>query len=392
MTTHSWRTTAAAWTLATALAACPSVMAQGDADEASVSEEEEAGGLWMEAALWVAQPTGLDYTPATRINPLDPFDTQQQVITHGTSNRGRFRLGYEISRAVGEFVFTYYSHEDTEGLSGDRPGEFIFGETMAYPFHAGVFDDGLADHFDADTVTRVRDLRIDYYRHAFESERVAAKWFVGWRRVFHSRELTVSYFGLAPNLPPLLPPVTGTPRPLLVPEPDRAFQKSQYEGRGPEAGLDLLVDLWKNRIHLETGFAMAVLRGNFETDYTSTTHLYLLDQAGAVTVLAPPYDEFNDPLLVPSIQQASFSVGLKSGPVSADSALLEAYLGVRWRAWRTLEVFAGFRATRYDDVALELRPKQSTISLNGVVNLEDATRSVQSLGYEGFYGGLAYRF
>jgi len=390
---RSWTATACA--LVIALLTVGGAAAQESAGETEASEtgsESSGKTILLEAWAWVAQAYGIDYTPATQVDSLVSSQSNLLRFPTGTEARGRYRVAYTFPGRIGEFAITYYSHEEKPALAAGRPGEFLLGETLVHPLHAGVFDDGLADWVESDTVTRLRDFRIDYYRPAFRNEQASAKWFVGWRRVFHSREIGATYYALAPDLPPVLPPIS-TLRPDLDPVPDTAFQKSQFEGRGPEAGMDFLVPLWEDRIELEAGFALAVLRGVFETYYTSQTSAYALDLGGGDFVaLAPPYDEFNDSSLINDIRQLALPIGLASGRVSGDATAVDAYIGVRWRAWKSLEVLAGFRASRYDDVALELRPKQVTYSINGVLNVEDVERSLDSAGYEGFYGGLAYRF
>jgi hypothetical protein len=87
--------------------------------------------------------------------------------------------------------------------------------------------------------------------------------------------------------------------------------------------------------------------------------------------------------------------------------VLEGSLSFRFRTWRELEVFGGFRSTRYADVGVEVRPTLGTGTVIGqtpsqapgvtvgraaivpVVGVVEATRSVD---YEGFFLGLGYTF
>jgi hypothetical protein len=75
--------------------------------------------------------------------------------------------------------------------------------------------------------------------------------------------------------------------------------------------------------------------------------------------------------------------GIRSDGVSSTGAVLDVHLGLRWRAWRDLDVIGGFRSTRYENVGVELRPQ---------VLMEVVTEADRSVTYEGFYGGVAYTF
>lgn len=377
----------------------PRVLAQEDVEPEE--SEPSKGFLLFEIETWIAQPFGTEYTPATLLNPADPFGTELLQIDQSTDSRGRYRVGYAFPKNLGALILTWYSHSQDKSLDGFNAGEFVFGETLTNPFHAGINDDGLADAFEATAQTQLRDLRIDFYRTAFSTPRAVGRWFVGWRRVFHQRVQEATYFSLVPGLPPLLPPLTQ-PRADLDPLPDLATMQSKFEGRGPEGGMDFLLPVWKDRVSMEAGFAVGVLRGKIDTTYQSATRFYaIIDTLGnIVEVLAPPFDEFEeleDPMdptsdpLVDSIRQFSVPIGLQSNGLSRNGSLVEAYLGFRGRVWRQLELYGGFRAVRYDNAGTDLRAKNVTISANGEINVQDVTQTDRSAGYEGFYFGLAYR-
>jgi hypothetical protein len=81
----------------------------------------------------------------------------------------------------------------------------------------------------------------------------------------------------------------------------------------------------------------------------------------------------------------------------ATSQVLETYLGVRWKAWRGLEAFGGYRIARYTDVGADIRPNQitwtrdpSSRAINAVV--ADVIRTSHSVNYEGFYAGVSYKY
>jgi hypothetical protein len=362
--------------------------------EQAAAAEERLGTLYAEYGTWVAQPVGLEYTPATRINPSDPVDVKLLQIAHGTDRRERVRAGYEFHNRVGEFMLTYFSHEDEEALGDSTPGVFQFGELWVHPFSAGFAEDGRADAFRATAATKMRDLRLDYYRPAFSNDRVRAKWFVGFRRFFHRRDQAATYFAVLTDLPVLLPPIVPEPRPDLEPLPDVAQLQSKYEGRGVEAGMEFIVPLWKDRLLFEAGFALGVLRGKFSTRYSSFTHLYLqLNENGEIVdTLAPPYSESFLASDVDLVQQFTFPAALNADGLSQSGQVLDASLGFRWKAWRGLDLLGGFRDTRYENVALELRPGAANLSASAVFNLEDASRIERSVAYEGFYLGVAYTY
>jgi hypothetical protein len=229
----------------------------------------------------------------------------------------------------------------------------------------------------------IRDLRIDYYRTAFESSRVSARWFVGYRGVQFDRTLDVDYFAFEPLIPPLFPPLVDPPVDL-TPDPDSAVVSSRFEGRGLEGGLALRVPLTTDGdLAIEGSFTLAALRGDIDTEYRSTNSYYELNG----TILEPPYDEFSDVALVGQIDQLSTSIGVKTENQSTSASVLSIDLALRWRFFHTLEAFAGFRSARYDDVAVELRPA-APIGTNRQLLSEES----RSATYEGFFVGLTVGF
>ena len=374
--------------------------AEGDDDETGFGE------IFAEVGMWVAQPAGLEYHAATLADPSDPFNTRVLNPTHGTEAAARYRGGYELARNVGALVFTWYSQEELTSTSLLRPSEFVYGELLVHPLFAGYANDGLADGFRQDTSTLLRNLRIDFYRTAFRGGRVVGKWFAGYRRVSHQRRHEASYFGLTPDFPALVPPLTE-PRPDLDPLPDVATVKSAYEGRGVEGGMDFVAPFWRDRISLEGGFAIAVLRGKVDSDYRSTTHLYLLTQSipdeDPVILSAPYAGVFESDVLVgPSlplvlkpaidfITQENFDIGLNTLSRSQTTMILETFLGIRGKVTKYLEIFGGIRITHYDAVGIDLRPVNIVLSPVGL-NVQDVTEVERSATYEGFYGGVAFRF
>jgi hypothetical protein len=360
-------------------------MAQGEDEE----EDSRFGRVFAEAEAWVAQASGLDYFPATYNNPVDPSDVRLLGPEYSTETKFRVRAGYELAKNRGGLAITYYGHEELLEMTGITPGNFDYGTTLAHPFFAGFYNDGFADGFHAETATVLRDMRIDYYRTAFSNPRAIGKWYIGVRRVEHSREIEVQYFALVPELPALIPPYYTPPQGQigLVPQPDTAYMTSEFEGRGISAGLDVALPLWKNKVLLEGGVGMAVLRGKTDTDYRSTTWYYIHRQSGEIYILEPPYDEFNESIT--AIEQLSEDYALQANRLSTTAYVMEAYAGVRWKIWRGIELFGGFRNARYTDVGVDLRANATPNYSGTSLAVDEKDRSAT---YEGFYTGVGYRF
>lgn len=382
--------------LAAMVLATPVAAQEDEAQGGGATERAPDDGLtarWTaELGYWVSQPLGLEYDPASRANPTNAFDTAILEFPEGTHTRPRVRVGYRLKNDMGEFVLTYWSQADIALLSEASPGSFIYGEIQALPLSAGAFDDGLADAFEAEAITSSRDLRLDFYRIASDRKRLRLRWLLGFRRVYHERRLAVSYFALAPNLPPPVQTDFGQLRPDLFPDPDRVNRLSKFEGRGVEAGLEARLSLTPGgRVWFETGFAVAGLRGDLDTTYSSVTHLYVLDNGTDLVPIEPPYVELDDPNLVPDISQAAVPFGVKrSGSMSA--TVIDAFGEVRWNVWRSIEMFAGFRNLRYADAGADIHPTGVSISPNGLLNFQNVSTETRSAIYEGFYFGATAHF
>lgn len=357
------------------------------AQDDATDEEDEARwlSLYAEIGVWVSQAAGLEYNPVTIADPDDPFGTQLRTYEHGTETQARYRLGAELKGNRGAFELTWYAQDETVGLSRLEPGNYIFGELLANPIYAGFRNDGLADGFRAESTTTLRDLRIDFLRTAIDTPRVKARWFAGYRRVSHNRFQKAEYFAIINDLPPLIPPLSE-PRPDLLPQPDNALLSSIYTGRGIEAGMEFDLPLWKDRIWLEADFMGAVMRGKVSSRYESTTWLYTQNGVTLLPSELGPAIE-NSP---GTVEQTFFQTGVHTDRISAAGEILEASLGFRVRLWRQLELFGGFRAAHYTNVGLDLKVLDSTF-LAGV-NLQDVDETDRSATYEGFYGGLSYRY
>jgi len=368
------------------LAASIPLRAQDEANE--YDDEGKIGKIFVEAGLWIAQAAGTEYEPVSFSETGSPFDTQLLTLDHGTESRFRYRAGYEFRSNLGAIVFTWYAHKEETLVADDRPGQYVFGEVLAHPLYAGLNNDGLADGYGATADTVLRDFRVDFSRAAFRSPRVEGHWFIGYRRIQHKRYIDAQYYSILNDLPPLIPPGPD-PRPDLAPGADLVSMDSKLTARGLEGGMDFLFPVLKNDLVIEAGFVLAVLRGDLDSSYNSTTNYYQLNvPMQPPEVLSPPYLEFESD--VDDITQEQNRVGLNVNGRQTSSDVLEAYLGFRWRAWRALEVFGGFRQARYSGVGVDLRPK--LVAMGGGTNIEDVTEVDRSVTYEGFYGGVSFRF
>lgn len=388
-------------------------MAQGETE--TDDEFDKLGKLYGEIEAWAVQPIGADFKPASVRDPNNVFNTRLLGIDPSTENRFRVRGGYRLKDNMGEFLVTYTSMNDAESLQRLDPGEFIYGILLTGQQHAGVFNDGLADGFIANTGLKTRDFRVDFYRDAFKGRRISSKWFIGYRRVIHERNLSATYFALAPDIPNVLNPISGVASETLFrrlqPRADTAAQSGTFNGRGLETGMAFKMNLGSSKkVWAEADFSLGVLRGKIDSDYVSTTHRYILRDTGGnfLYELAPPYDEFeqfddpNDPTssaTAERIRQQNLRSGLNVQSDPGASMVLEMSLALRYRVWKNLDLFGGVRQTYYENVGVDLRPRtvapagnQVSDGVDLVVNENDATRDLKSMTYEGLYFGIAYTY
>lgn len=390
-------------------ASVPATTAQEPAEEQEAEAPEQAGSaasILIETEVWVAQPTGLEYFPATMRDSEDPASFNLLQVDHRTHPSGRYHVAYTLPGNPGTIGITYIARSENDARAEAAAGEFVFGEIAVNPDFAGYANDGLSDRFEAGTRTRLQDWRLTFSRTAFRTPHTAADWSVGWTRVKHIRDMSVAYRAVLPELPAFVPPLAECPQgecPNVLPLPDLAQITSTFEGRGVTGGIDVDFHLWQEKIVIETGVHLAVLRGSIAPDYESTTSAYICKNVcGPPLLIAePPYDFFADPLAAPGttvadqVYQQPLTIGVQGQSLSTTSLVVEAEVGLRWRALSWLEVFGGIRDTRYDNVGLDLRPQAIVGSLDatgfttlGYKEIDETRRSVT---YEGFYGGLAFR-
>jgi hypothetical protein len=387
-------------------------------EEAPVEETgSRMGNIYFDIGTWVPQPVGLHYTPATLYDTSTGFGVQSNLeLPHSTSDKTLYGLEYRMPSGYGRFVASLYKHEDVSSMSAYRAAEFIYGESLAHNAFPGVYNNQLADAFVSTASTRLRQWGLDYYRPAFRTPRLAADWFVGWRRVEHERALAAEYFALVPDLPPILPPACNLPCPDLSPWSDTATVTSDFDGRGITAGIDLEFPLWKNELVFEGKASLTVMRGKLSAGYQGNNSYYILNdgsgiegyESNQILCLTPEscqddYEIF-DMVFVSDNQvvyvadriaqrEAKFAVG--SNNSSHTSQLVDLYLGFRWRTpLQRLEVFAGFRQAHYNDIAVELRPVVNVVSVDDgqvMLGMESLNPTEGSVTYEGFLGGVTVR-
>lgn len=156
--------------------------------------------------------------------------------------------------------------------------------------------------------------------------------------------------------------------------------------------MELLFPVGKtSKFSIEAGVAIALLRGNVASNYSSFTYTYVRTPPGEPTQhLSPPFDFSNDP--THEIKQITFPVGLHLGTAQTNGSALDTYIGLRWKPWKTLEAFMGFRSKYYDKAGADIRPETFTVSPAGIVNFETQSQKNLSVVYEGFYTGVAFTF
>ncbi len=402
--------------LAVALSGLPSAtLAQGETEPDE--EFDKLGKLYAEVEAWAVQPIGADFKPASLHDPTDVFNTRLLGIDPSTENRFRFRTGYRLKDNMGELMVTYTSMNHLDALNRINPGSFVYGILLPSQRHAGVFNDGLADAFLSEAELKTRDFRVDFYRDAFKGHRISSKWFVGYRRVIHERSIDATYFALAPNIPNLLNPISDIASETLFlrlkPRADTAMQSGTFNGRGLETGMSFKMNLGSSKkVWAEADFSLAVLRGKISSEYFSITHRYILRDSVSggnfLYELAPPYDEFeqyenpsdpNSAAVAERIRQQNLRTGLKVESDPGASIAMEMALSLRWRVWKNLDLFGGFRQHYYENIGVDLRPRniapagnQVTEGVDLVVNNNDATRELKSMTYEGLFFGIAYTY
>jgi hypothetical protein len=376
--------------------AAPAALGQ---DEEAVAPEGEPeieglGRIFFEVGAWLAQPAGSDLTVTVRQDLNTGLENALATVPTGTESRLRYRAGYEFRDNLGTIVGSYFGTQTAGTQQELTPSVFQFATTNVFPEFPGVFDDGLADGYSSEYSITTRDVRLTYYRDFERTKRIKARWLVGFRRMSHTRSLDTSYYALAANLPPFLDPISA-PNPVLEPGTDRGFTESELSVRGIEAGLEVDLPIWRERVWIETGLSVSAMRGTVSTRFESRTHFYAYPDGDGNLIYVDPSDgtSFNDPVIVSRLRQESADVAVRSTNRSTNSAAIDGFFGFRYRAWGMLELFGGFRSSYFDNVSEELVPTSAVRSDDGrryaVTSVE---RSARSITYEGYYLGLSYAF
>jgi len=407
------------WSVALCLFSAPILLLAQE--EAPVEETgNRIGNVYFSLGIWSSQPVGTQYSPAgVSTTDTDPTGTSANLnnldIEHGTESEGTYEFEYVLPKNYGTLSYSLYKQNDESFLNLTSPSNYIFEQSLSFDDFAGLRNDGLSDGFFSTATTELREWKIDYSRLAFETPRVKGAWSVGWRRVEHHEELVAEYFNLVTGLPPLLPPLCDPCDEGLIlaltPRSDTASVKSNYEGRGLTLGIDLELPLWKNKVVLEGSASISALRGDANSFYIATNNYFTINEPPGRVLCADAAtcdDDYalfgamedsgggNTSPVFNRISQRNATASATLDGVSQDAFVLDTRVGFRWRTpLRRLEVFGGFKQSRYDDVAIDIRPQVVVTEIDdlGVASLavSGIDRSLKSVTYEGFYGGVRLR-
>lgn len=307
---------------------------------------------------------------------------------------GTLEVSYHLPRDAGSIVAHYGAMSQEDSLQNLTPAEFNFLETRAYPSLLGVFDDGRADGVSADALRRSREFRLEFQKRAFDSKWARGTWGAGYRELSHGRALGINYYAIAPNLPPLVPPVPGANGdPLaLAPRPDLVSQSSNFSGNGLGGSLDVEFPLHP-RVSIVSGISIGLIRGRAESAYTSVSSYYFLNGTPEVPLTTDELVEIlnyfceGDPTVCPGprasdVLQGSTILGLTSSSKTLFAETLDVYVGVEVTAYRGLKVFGTLRDVSYFNVG------EYVVPTAGFSN----ARTSLNAGYEGYTIGLSWRF
>ena len=366
------------------------------------------GGLTLSGEVWGPELSNQDLD-GTIIN--EGVDTRVLEMPTDASTRFHWRVWYHLPKDKGSIRFEYDSMRHEGDIEILDPGNFVYGELLAFPLFAGLGDDGLADGLQAISETKTREFRLEYENVAFETPRATGTFHVGYRTIDHSRSLEATYFALLPEFPPLVPPNFPPDfNPIfLFPIPDTGRSTSDFSGSGLGAGLDVEFKLHP-RFSLWGSLSIGAFRGKIDTRYASSTSAYfcapgtpthplcsssevvLLTFEDVQTIIASEVPGTGDGNPTSKIFQDVTSVNVGFRNRSRAAWELDLSIGAEFKIWRSLSLTAGMRELFYADVAADLRRANPVVQPNGEVNFEQVSEQNRSVGYEGFTLGLAYRF
>ena len=341
------------------------------------------GGMTIVLAAWEPQLIGADEELATTYpngvaNPLMEGSTPHIRETVGAI--------YHLPSDAGSIGMTYDSMDQNDTVDYLSPGQFIFGETRAYPYAAGAFDDGFADGVTATLSRKTREFRFFYSQTAFENKIAKGTWSAGYRQVGHSRNIAISYLAIVPNLPPLIPPSLpdNTDPNRLNPLPDQVLQTANFAGHGLGASFDFEFSVHP-RVAIITGLSVGLIRGSGSSAYSSQTSFYFQEPLSDVpltpdqlfTILSTGTRDD-----IALVGQRLVFAGLNQPSTSQTAETFDIYLGVEVKVYRGLKLFATLRDVYYANVGEYVVPRP------GLTNV----RTPLTAGYEGYVFGLAWRF
>jgi hypothetical protein len=300
--------------------------------------------------------------------------------------RESWLVAYHLPRNLGSIVMHYDSMNYQDQAQHFSPGQFIYGESQAYPEFRGAFDDGFADGVSASASRKLREVRFEFSDKAWETKHTRATWGAGVHNLDYSRQSYIDYYALVPNLPPVIPPVVSPPYDSSAynPLPDQVIQKSDYSGSGVGASLDVEFRLHP-RFSIISGLSIGLLRGKVTTSYQSQTSFYFSTDDGYHYLSK---DELFDILnngtdqQINKVGQESVTYALSVPNASQAAQTYDLYVGIQSAVWRGLKVFATYREMYYQNVGARAVPTP---------NLTIDSQSL-SVGYEGYLVGLSWRF
>lgn len=352
---------------------------------------ERFGEIYGEVQTWWVSPSGTEFVPASTTSSGSSYSTNSRI---GDDNRTSFRyeVGYRFrNRNLGGILSTYWDSQANDGLNVASPGKFQFFETLPSAPYAGYSNDGLADGYASLTQSVSREFRVDYTRDAFQSGMASGTWLVGYRSFAHQRDDQATYYALVPAF---LPPNIEPSKPELIPVADLGQSSSAFSGNGFEAGLNLSFEVNK-KVAIETGFTAAMIWGTLETGYYTKTSAYILNQGQSDESVLPAsqyQQEFGENPTLTGISQQSFS-GTALYKQSANVLAMDVCFGARWKAWRGLEVSAGFRGARYDNAVAQMQPKDTGTDLaSGSTLIQSTTLTRSAVTFYGFFAAVGYRY
>jgi hypothetical protein len=354
------------------------------------------GGLTVAVDVWGPSLSNQDYEIAI-INAGS--DTRIDELAMKDQTREHWKVWYHLPKDMGALRFEYDSMRHEGNVHVFDPGNFVYGELLAFPVFAGLNDDGLADGYSAAATTKTREVRVEYERVVFDTPKTKGSFHIGYRTMDNSREVNANYFALLPAFPPLIPPIysedfnpTG-----LFPVPDTTRMTSDYTGHGLGAGFDVEFKLHQ-RLSIVGGLSIGALRGGLDTRYAAATSAYYFnDPAGPVlltfaevqTLLATD-GQGNSPGDLIFQQALTSQIEVRNRARGAYT--LDVQMGVQFKIWRSLTGTLGLRELVYADVAADVRTAPPVEQQSGTANFQTVTEIDRTVGYGGYFLGLSYRF